>query len=413
MTVTASPPATGGPIAPVGRLLAAPTTDLAEHERLHGPLPVTGHPGALLPRVEAAGLTGRGGAGFSSWRKLAAVASGPRPVVIANGAEGEPASSKDRTLLMTVPHLVLDGLQVAADIVGATSAYVYVAPGPALQTTASALAARRKARRDPVKVTLIEAPDTFLSGQETAVLAAIEGRPAVPKDMTRRIVESGLRGRPTLVNNVETLAHLAQIAQHGATWFRRYGTDEEPGTFLASISGPLARPGVYEVAHGTPLNDVLARAGGPTEPLQAVLVGGYHGTWIPIEKGWRAPMSRAGLAPFGASVGAGVIVPLATGVCGLVESANVVAYLAEQSAQQCGPCLNGLPRIAETVTKLAQGTRSRSLVNEVERVARLVENRGACRHPDGTVRFVRSTLSVFAAEVNLHLNGYCTAAGRK
>ena len=411
MTVTEAPGWTADTLVPAGRLLSVPTTDLAEHERLHGPLPVTGHPGALLPRVEAAGLTGRGGAGFASWRKLAAVASGPRPVVIANGAEGEPASSKDRTLLVTVPHLVLDGLQVAADIVGATTAYVYVAPGPALHATKSALAARRKAGRDPVKVTLVEAPDTFLSGQETAVLAAIEGRPAVPKDMPRRIVDAGLRGRPTLVNNVETLAHLAQIARHGASWFRRYGTADEPGTFLTSISGPVARPGVYEVAHGTSLGDVLARAGGPTERLQAVLVGGYHGSWIPIDAGWNAPMSRAGLAPFGASVGAGVVIPLAADACGLVESAKVVAYLADQSAGQCGPCLNGLPRISDVVTKLARGNRSPALVTEIERVTRLVENRGACRHPDGTARFVRSTLSVFAAEVDLHLQGYCTAAG--
>ena len=413
MTVAAMPDQIADVVAPAGRLLASPTTDLARHERLHGPLPVTGHPGALLPRVEAAGLTGRGGAGFTSWRKLAAVASGPRPVVIANGAEGEPASSKDRTLLLNAPHLVLDGLQVAADIVGATNAYVYVTPGPALQAVQSALAERRKARRDPVKVELVEAPDTFLSGQETAAVAAIEGRPAVPKDMTRRIVESGLRGRPTLVNNVETLAHLAQIAKHGATWFRRYGTPDEPGTFLTSISGPVVRPGVYEVAHGTSLNDVLARAGGPTTPLQAVLVGGYHGSWIPTETGWQAPMSRAGLAPFGASVGAGVVIPLAADACGLVESAKVVAYLADQSAQQCGPCLNGLPRISDVITELARGTGSQALVAEVERVARLVENRGSCRHPDGTVRFVRSTLSVFASEVNLHLNGYCTAAGKR
>jgi NADH:ubiquinone oxidoreductase subunit F (NADH-binding) len=412
MTVAA--PSSWSPdiLAPAGRLLSTSTTDLAEHERLHGPLPVTGHPGALLPRIKAAGLTGRGGAGFASWRKLAAVASGPRPVAIANAAEGEPASSKDRTLLICAPHLVLDGLQVAADIVGATTAYLYVARGPALQSARSALAQRRQAARDPVTVTLIEAPDTFLAGQETAVVAAIAGGAAIPQDGTRRITASGLRGRPTLVNNVETLAHMAQIARHGASWFRRYGTSDEPGTFLASISGPVGRPGVYEIEHGTPLADVLDRAGGPLRPLQAVLIGGYHGAWIPIETGWRAPMSRAGLAPCGASVGAGVVIPLAADACGLVESAKVVDYLSAQSAQQCGPCLNGLPRISEIVTELARGTRSAALVREVERIAQLVENRGACRHPDGTVRFVRSTLSVFAAEVDMHLSGYCTAAGR-
>jgi NADH:ubiquinone oxidoreductase subunit F (NADH-binding) len=121
-------------------------------------------------------------------------------------------------------------------------------------------------------------------------------------------------GAPTLVQNVETLAHIALIARHGAAWFRAAGTPDEPGTFLATVGGAVATPRVVETGYGVPLNELLDAAGGATAPLQAVLVGGYHGGWIPAHPA--LPVSRAALAPYGASPGAGVVLALPTGVCG-------------------------------------------------------------------------------------------------
>jgi NADH:ubiquinone oxidoreductase subunit F (NADH-binding) len=380
--------------------------DLGAHLHRHGQIPWQGGIGQLIRTVEDAGLTGHGGAGFPTWRKLATVAAGERAIVVANGAEGEPASAKDLALLTVAPHLVLDGLQLAAEAVSAERAYVY-APARAMATLKAALSQRSAQRRDRTKVELVEAPDTFISGQESAAIARIEGQPALPRDNRRLVVESGLHGAPTLVQNVETLAHLALLARHGAAWFRELGTREEPGTFLATLSGAVAVPGVYEAPYGVPLAHLLDLAGGPSAPLQAVLIGGYHGVWLPAAAD--LPVSRAGLRPHGGSPGAGVVVALSRSQCGLVESAKITNYLAGQTAGQCGPCLNGLPRMADTLAQLARGDRNQHLPAQVERLAGLVTGRGACHHPDGTARLVRSTLQTFAGEVRLHLTGRCSA----
>jgi NADH:ubiquinone oxidoreductase subunit F (NADH-binding) len=388
------------------RLLAGDATDAAGHMRRHGPMPDSSGR-QIRDAVAAAGLTGRGGAGFPTYRKIDAVAeaaatSGQRAVVIANAAEGEPASAKDRTLLARAPHLVLDGLRLAARAVGADEAHIYL-PEPAAAGVYRALAERH----DPLPVTVHIAPAAFVAGEESAVVSAVGGGFAVPRDSLVRVAERGLRGRPTLVQNVETLAHVALIARYGAGWFRGHGTGAEPGTFLSTVSGPVHRPGVYEAGYGVRLADLLDAAGGVTEPIQAVLVGGYHGGWIPADT--TLAVSRAGLAGHGATPGAGIVIPLASRSCGLAASARILRYLASQSAGQCGPCINGLPRLADTFAALAGHSSQHGLVAEVERLSRLVNGRGSCKHPDGTVRFVRSSVRMFATDVAAHLAGWCIA----
>lgn len=361
------------------------------------PIPWRGGPGRLVADLETAGLTGRGGAGFPAWRKATTALEGRSPVVVANGAEGEPLSRKDAALLRGNPHLVLDGLQLVAEAIAATQAYLY------LPTTLAAGAAAVLAERhghDRVPVTIVHAPNRFVAGEESAAIAAIEGRPALPGFRTRPAPVSGVDGRPTVLHNVETLAHVAMIARHGPAWFRRTGTPEEPGTFLATVSGSVATPGVYEVPVGVPLDELLALAG-LVGPVRSVLVGGYHGVWAPNGP---TPMSRAGLAPFGGSPGAGIVHALPVGRCPLRFAAETTRYLAEETAGQCGPCLNGLPAIAATMTALAAG---QAEARRLEWLTGLVTGRGACHHPDGTARFVRSTLTMFAAEVTAHQQGHC------
>jgi NADH:ubiquinone oxidoreductase subunit F (NADH-binding) len=387
-------------------LLAGAAADLAAHVARNGPLPWLGAPGRLVEPLARAGLTGRGGAGFPTWRKIAAVLGGDRPVVVANGAEGEPASAKGATLLADAPHSVLDGLQLLAEAVGAARCYAYV-PAASVARVRSAIAERRAVDRFPV--TVVTAPDTFVAGEETAVVAGIAGGRAVPKDKSVRLVQAGLRGRPTVVQNVETLAQVALIARIGPDRFRLLGTDAEPGSFLTTIGGAVVSPGVFEVPHGIPLDELLRQAGGPAVPLRAVLVGGYHGTWLSAEDAAQVPVSRAGLARFGATPGAGVVYALPASYCGLVETAGITRYLADQGARQCGPCLNGLPAMADTLARLAGGDRNPALPEQIERLADLVAGRGACHHPDGTAHLVRSALRVFADEVDLHLRGGCSA----
>jgi NADH:ubiquinone oxidoreductase subunit F (NADH-binding) len=398
------------------RLLAAVARDLRSHQALLGPLPWAGDADRLVRLLEECGLTGRGGAGFPSSRKLKAVAAGKRAVVVANGAEGEPLSSKDRTLLTRAPHLVLDGLQLVAEATRAAQAYAYV-PEDLCASITSALVERHGL--DRIQVAVVAAPDAFISGEETAAASVLSGGPALPRDKTRMVVTAGVRGRPTLVHNVETLAHLALAARRGPAWFRQAGTPDEPGSFLSTISGAVANPGVYELEYGVAVRDLLAVAGGPSAPLQAVLIGGYHGAWVPLvgeSQAWGAPVSRAGLRPFDASPGAGVIAALPSATCGLVQTKRIVTYLAEQSAGQCGPCLNGLPRLAEVFALLVSSPgrpAPAEALAEVRRLAGLVEGRGACHHPDGTVRLVRSALQTFSQDVLAHRAGSCLAkAGR-
>jgi NADH:ubiquinone oxidoreductase subunit F (NADH-binding) len=415
MTATAEPvvDAAVTPAVTGARLSGCATNDLTEHARRLGPLPGLDRAQMLLDELERSGLTGRGGAAFPTWRKVAAVSRGRRAVVVANAAEGEPASGKDAALLIHVPHLVLDGLQLAAAAVDARDVYLYVKAGAGQHSARQALAERRRAGWDRIRVTVVEAPDGFVSGEESSVVSAIEGGPALPKFKRGLVVESGVKGRPTLVQNAETLAHVALIARFGAEWFRLMGTPEQPGTFLSTVSGAVRAPGVVELPYGSTIAEVLNRAGGPSRPLSAVLVGGYHGAWVPGKDLHRAPMSREGLAPWGASPGAGVLVALGDDECGLYTTARIVQYLADSSARQCGPCMFGLPHLAHTLSRLAAGERDQRLPAQVEQLTALVEGRGACHHPDGTIRLVRTALRTFAADVEAHLVGRCVAAARR
>lgn len=397
-----------------GTAVLEPGLDLVAHLRRHGRARFRG--AALIEQVQAAGLTGRGGAAFPVATKLAAVAGAEgSTVVVANGAEGEPASSKDAALLWYSPHLVLDGLQLAAEAVGAGMAYLYVhagsdaSGGPDLPWhLRTALAQRAAAATDRVSVELVEAPPRFLAGEETALVSRINGGAARPADKEHRVFQRGVGGQPTLVQNVETLAHLALIARHGAAWFRSVGTRDEPGSMLCTVRDADGQVQVVETALGTPLSWLMEL----TDDVQAVLSGGYHGGWLSVSDARRLALSNADLRPAGAIAGAGVLAALPTSHCGLAETANVARSLALESAGQCGPCFNGLPAIAAALAELAKPRPAEASLANLQRWAGLLNGRGACHHPDGTVRFVGTALRVFAAEIAEHAAGRCTATQR-
>ena len=395
--------------------------NLDAHLARHRHLPYRNHmgtpdnPGALIRDIEQAGLTGRGGAAFPVHLKLRSVleAADERrrsPTVIANGAESEPASDKDATLLWLAPHLVLDGLQLAAEAVGADTAILVTHADREHDVAArlrQAVQERLAARLDRVPVQLATAPARFLSGQETAMVNHLGGGPAIPTFMPPRITERGLNANPTLVQNVETLAHLALIARRGPRWFREVGTAGEPGSMLATVRRADGQPRITEVPLGTPLRDLIG--GAPAGPESAVLLGGYHGTWLPAAQAAALTLDNASLEPAGARVGAGIVISLPPDRCGLIETARTVRYLALESAGQCGPCLNGLPRIAAALAALASGRPRPGTREDLERWSGLVTGRGACHHPDGTARFVRSALRTFANEASRHERGQCSA----
>jgi len=350
----------------------------------------------LLAAVDATGLRGRGGAAFPFATKLRAAAGGSgRPVVVVNLSEGEPASSKDSALARTSPHLVLDGAVATARALGARQVHV-VLPGDRPLTTAAVDAAAAERRDRRVRLVRHVAAPRFVAGQSRAVLELMAGRPNLPVTAWTPEAVAGHRSRPTLLSNAETWGHVGRLLHSGPP--RGLGTDDEPGTTLLTVRGPDTVT-VREVEYGAPMRSVL-----PAEGESAVLLGGFHGTWATVQDARELRVSVTGLREAGYALGAGLV--MAVTECPVRWTQRVVAYLAAQSAGRCGPCLNGLPALATAVSALDDGEGTR----RVSDLATLVEGRGACAHPDGTVRLVRSLFASYADEVDRHGAGHCAWA---
>jgi NADH:ubiquinone oxidoreductase subunit F (NADH-binding) len=403
---------------------------LEEHLAVNGPFPIVrGHgrrrdrerAGRLIDEVERSGLLGRGGAAFPTATKMRAVAgSRGRAIVLANGAEGEPASLKDRLLLEALPHLVLDGGMLAAEAVGADELIVCVcgSADASFDGVARAIEERRDAAAGSafersVRLDLRTVPAHYVAGQESALVNHLGGGPAKPVFTPPMPFEQGVRRRPTLVNNVETLAQIALVARHGAPWFRQIGTPTQPGSALVTVSGAIAHPGVYEIEHGASLTSLIDAAGGATARVRAALIGGYAGAWIAGERLRGVALSNEHLAPHGASLGSGVVLLLSEQACPVAETARVARWLSGQSARQCGPCLHGLDALATSIEQIAGGGAQARGAQRIDRLASLVQGRGACRHPDGAVNLVLSALETFRAEFAEHArHGPCELCAR-
>ena len=319
--------------------------------------------------------------------------------------EGEPASDKDKLLLLRSPHLVLDGAQLLAAATGAAQVTVCVPAGreQVASATARALAERATAGWAPVAEQLVRPPDRFVAGEESALVQWVQSGRSLPSFRADKGRPLRIGRQAALVHNAETLAHVGMIARFGAEAFRGHGPPDDPGTSLVTISGAVEHPGVVEVARGTALLDIAAQATPLGEP-RALLVGGYGGSWVGPHH-FATPYASLPLRAVGASAGVGVLIVLGTNSCGLAESARLAQYLAGQSSGQCGPCVYGLPAIADDVTRLARGMVDADLFTRLNRRLTVVNGRGACRHPDGAVSLVRSALAVFATDARAHANG--------
>ncbi|MFI0350015.1 NADH-ubiquinone oxidoreductase-F iron-sulfur binding region domain-containing protein [Actinomadura sp. 9N407] len=346
----------------------------------------------VIGELAAAGLRGRGGAGFPAhvkWRAVAE-AEGPR-VVVANGEEGEPASRKDRWLLTHRPHLVLDGLLLAARTVGAERAVVYLSHADTVTAVEAAIA---QVPDTGVRLETHVVAPTYVAGEETAACRAISGGPALPLARPPRVCDAGVDDRPTLVANVETLAHAAWIARNGAAAYREHGTAESPGTTLVTLNGACERPGVYEVPFGLTVAELFGVAGGFTgEPAGFVMGGWFGGLLGPAHAA--TVCSYEGVRAAGSGLGCGAITALAPGEDPVAVAARITAWYAGESAKQCGVCEKGTAAIRDAFAALSGGTATGEDRANLERWGTTLPGRGACAFLDGAAGWARTVLAEF------------------
>ncbi len=383
------------------------TESLATHQQRLGPLPALPR-GELIAELEASGLLGRGGAGFPvgrKWRAVAERASGGA-VVLANGAEGEPLSLKDRSLMAAKPHLVIDGALLAAQEVGADDIIFYV--GVEHQAADAALRQALAERADVRgRARIIPAPVGYVCGEESAAVHFVNAGDARPTTTPPRPYERGLGGRPTLVQNVESLALAALIARRGHDWYGALGQGQARGIGLVTVSGAVNHSGVQEIELGSTLGDAAAAAGGLRGDVQAALLGGYFGGWADVEQQWDMRLDAESMRARGLTLGCGVVHFLTAETCGVEATARIMAYLASQSARQCGPCVFGLSAIADATRRLAARSPQADDLKHIARWSGQLVGRGACRHPDGAVGLLRSALEVFADDYAEHQRRRC------
>lgn len=386
-------------------------------------------PDGTLDEVLAAGLRGRGGAGFpagTKWRSVRmAAGTGPR-YVVANGAEGEPATFKDRVLLRRDPYRVLEGAAIAALAIGATEIYAATK-----RTYAREAAALRRAALElgdagllgGLTITIVEGPDEYLFGEEKALLEVIEGRDPLPRllppyqhGLFATVPAGGweaeaaaIRGQgdsnPTLVNNVETLATAAHILAKGADWFRSMGTAESPGTVLATVVGDIRHAGVHEVELGTPFAELLERCGGPLPGRRFKAAFSGVSNAVLRAEDFDVPMSYEGFAARGSGLGAAGFAVYDDTADLLSVARELSRFLAVESCGQCPPCKLGCMEMTERLLAIEEGRGVDADLGVIHASLRTVTDANRCYLGAEEQVMVASVLRAFPEDVAAHLEG--------
>ncbi len=382
--------------------------DLAAYRERGGYQPIAGID-ELLGEVESSGLRGRGGAGFPLAIKVRAVRDNGRAaggaIVVANGEEGEPASIKDRWLLRHRPHLILDGLRLAAAMAGADRAYVYMSDPESTSSVEAASAELGPDALSSIAVEVWTVDPGYIAGEETAAVRAINGGPVKPTDKPPRPFQEGVGGLPTLVSNVETLANLPYLQQHGSADFRSLGTSQSPGSFLVTLTGAGRPPALYEIPHGLPFTELLTLHGLSPDHVQGALMGGYFAGLLDRSV-LDATLDHESLRDLGIGLGNGAIAVL-TEDCPVAVAAAVLAYFDRENAGQCGSCFNGTAAMAAVGAALRDGVATDDDLARLRRWSVVLRGRGACATLDAATNIAASLLDKFPGHVHSHLDNGC------
>ena len=378
----------------------------------------------LISTIEKSGLRGRGGAGFPTGQKWRAVRQQPGDVkyVICNGDEGDPGAFMDRMILESFPYRVLEGLALAAVAVGAHEGIFYVRHEYPLAVRRVRAAIAEMERRGwlgarlmggefPLRLSVVEGAGAFVCGEETALIASVEGRRGLPRLRPPFPAESGLWGKPTLINNVETLALTPWIVRHGAAEFAAFGTAKSKGTKVFALAGKIRRGGLIEVPMGTTLRDIVEKIGGGAAQgrrIKAVQIGGPSGGCVPASL-MDTPVDYESLREAGAIMGSGGLVVLDDSSCIVDIARYFLQFTQDQSCGKCTFCRVGTKRMLEILDKLCAGNAQRAHLEELERLAKQVSAGSLCGLGKTAPNPVLSTLRYFRAEYEAHLQGRCPA----
>jgi NADH-quinone oxidoreductase subunit F len=375
-------------------------------------------PGDVIEEIKKSGLRGRGGAGFPTWLKwdICRKAEGEPKYVICNADEGDPGAFMNRMLAEADPHRVLEGLIIAAYAIGASHGYIFVRaekPLMADRLEKAVIEARRYGilgknilgSHMNFDVDVVRSAGAFVCGEETAMLAAIEGRRAMPRQRPPYPATHGLFGKPTIINNVETLAHVATIMADGWEKFAKYGTERSKGTKVFCLTGCVLRTGAAEVPIGTTIRDLVFKIGGGVREgrkLKAVQIGGPSGGCLP-ESMIDLPIDYESLTAAGAIMGSGGLVVIDDGSCIVDIARFFTTFTMAESCGKCLPCRAGSKILYDTLTRIIEGNGVEEDLDTLENVGRFMAKTSLCALGQTAPNPVLSTLRYFREEYEAHI----------
>ncbi|MCC7076874.1 MAG: NADH-quinone oxidoreductase subunit F [Acidimicrobiia bacterium] len=396
-------------------------------------------PDGTIDVITASGLRGRGGGGFPTGRKWSGIAgqTGSRHFLVCNGAEGEPGTFKDRALLRANPYQVVEGVIVAAFAIGAAEAYICLKSSFEHEIEAVTRAVQEFQTAGvcgDCTVNIVAGPDEYLFGEEKAMLEVIEGKPPLPRwfpphehglfaASPQEGWEAGPHGshrrtdepNPTLVNNVETLANVPHILAHGADWFRSMGTDESPGTAVATVVGDVVAPGVGEIELGAPLRSVIDTVGGGVASGRRVKAV-FSGVANPVvtTAGLEVPVSHEGFGAIGSGMGAAGFIVYDDTACMVDAAYRFSRFLWIESCGQCPPCKIGSGKITACLERIETGAGTDSDIAEIGGWLERVTDGNRCFLAVEEMRVVSSVLRAFPDEFAAHIEtGGCPRPDRR
>lgn len=379
-------------------------------------------PTDVINIVKDSGLRGRGGAGFPVGRKweFTRWATGSPKYLICNADEGEPGTFKDRLILEGDPHLILEGMIIAAYATGATKGVVYIRGeyDLSIRRMEHAIAEARKngllgknilGSDLDFDVEVCAGAGAYVCGEETALIESIEGNRGEPRFKPPYPAQQGLWGKPTCVNNVETLANIPAILQHGAEWYQQIGTANSPGTKVFTLTGNIINSGLIEVPMGITLRKVIYEIGGGIpdgRSFKMAQTGGTSGGCL-AEEHLDIPMDYDSLAQHGSSLGSGALLVMDDSHCIVDLTKCFLKFFVHESCGQCTPCREGTPALYSIVDKLSRGLATDSDMRQLERLSRTMQSSSLCALGQTAPVPVLSALRHFRAEVDAHFNGEC------